>query len=461
MLRLKPLVYCFAFGTPLVAWLLLAPGRTSVPWVGQPVEPALPQHPFIQVYFNQARSSRYTDYRGLTRYGNDLEAQIVTQLNRAQISVEIAIHELNLPGVALALADCRRRKVSVRLVLEHRYNQSFATVARPESLPVRERTAYSQWFRFVDEDRDGRLSAGELSRRDPLLILERAGVERIDDRAGGTRGSAIMHHKFIVIDGVRVVTGSANFTLSDIHGDADDERTLGNVNHLVVLESVPLAELFRQEFALMWGDGPAGAPDSRFGRTKPSRPAQNVQIGDAEVTVQFGPGEGRERINALIASNLARAHKSVDFALFVFSAPELTEAVQNLMARGVLVRGALDPGFAYRAYSASLDLWGIRRCSSVAVPVLSSLGVALLPRGDKLHHKFALIDDDTVITGSHNWSTAADVRNDESILVIKSSTVAAYFEREFARIYRHTLLGPPRRLPVAAPCKLTEKSDLE
>jgi len=60
-----------------------------------------------------------------------------------------------------------------------------------------------------------------------------------------------------------------------------------------------------------------------------------------------------------------------------------------------------------------------------------------------LHHKFGLIDDKIVITGSHNWSLAADRNNDETVLVIQSQTVAAHFKREFERLYGNAVLGVP------------------
>jgi phosphatidylserine/phosphatidylglycerophosphate/cardiolipin synthase-like enzyme len=37
---------------------------------------------------------------------------------------------------------------------------------------------------------------------------------------------------------------------------------------------------------------------------------------------------------------------------------------------------------------------------------VATVGIPQLPKGDVLHHKFGVVDGQTVITGSHNWSEA-------------------------------------------------------
>ena len=60
---------------------------------------------------------------------------------------------------------------------------------------------------------------------------------------------------------------------------------------------------------------------------------------------------------------------------------------------------------------------------------------------DKLHHKFAVIDNKTVITGSFNWSPSAAHTNDETLLVIHSPQLAQHFTREMDRLWDNAELG--------------------
>ncbi|MGI0485639.1 helix-hairpin-helix domain-containing protein [Pantanalinema rosaneae CENA516] len=48
-----------------------------------------------------------------------------------------------------------------------------------------------------------------------------------------------------------------------------------------------------------------------------------------------------------------------------------------------------------------------------------------------------------MITGSHNWTAAANTGNDETVLVIHNPVVAAHYQREFERLYTNAILGVP------------------
>ena len=56
-------------------------------------------------------------------------------------------------------------------------------------------------------------------------------------------------------------------------------------------------------------------------------------------------------------------------------------------------------------------------------------------------HKFAVIDNRKVITGSFNWSPSAAQTNDETLLVIHSPQLVKPFTREMDRLWESTELG--------------------
>ena len=421
----------------------------------------LPQDPLLQVYFNQSLTSSYTEpYRQQTRAGDDLEKLVMEAIATAGSTVDVAVQEFRLPGIARVLSDRQRSGIKVRLIVEHMYSRPWSDYKAPElaKLTDRDRDRYHEFVQLADTNKDGKLSAEEIQKNDALLMIKNAGIPVIDDTADGSKGSGLMHHKFVVIDGKTVIVTSANFTTSDVHGDFKTPASRGNANNLLKIENAQLAQLFTQEFNIMWGDGPGGKPDSKFGVKKPFRPMQKVRVGDTTVTVQFSPTSKtlpwEKSVNSLINQNLGSAKKSVDLALFVFSAQRLANTLEIEAQRGVAVRALMDSNFIYRPYSEGLDMMGatlIEHCQLEAdnrpwKRPLTTVGVPALPMGDRLHHKFGVVDANTVITGSHNWSEAANHGNDETLLAIASPVVAAHFEREFDRLYKGAILGIPPRI---------------
>ena len=265
-----------------------------------------------------------------------------------------------------------------------------------------------------------------------------------------------MHHKFMVVDGHQVTVTSANWTMSDVYGDFRSPDSEGNQNNLVQLESRELATTFANEFNLMWGDGNTVNQISQFKSRKPPRPPVKVLVGKTQVLVQFSPTSQQQTwensSNGSIGKLLKASQQQVNFALFVFSEPELSNILQAQSQRGVKVQGLIDRQFAYRNYSSALTLMGVdpnhlcQAAGTNSLP-LATIGVPTLPLGDLLHHKFAIIDRRTVITGSHNWSNAANHHNDETLIaILDNPMVAAHFDREFDRLYAHSTMGIPARL---------------
>ena len=422
--------------------LLLSGCTAQAQLLGQPSSPApLPEG--ITLAFNHRPDRRYrSPIDGRWRAGDDLEAFVLEAIGDARSEILVAVQELSLPRIAEALVARHRAGVRVRVVMENTYSQPWSE-SHPADLDARGRHRQQQ------------LQA--LGGGDALVILRDGGVPVIDDTADGSAGSGLMHHKFVVIDNREVITGSANFTPSCIHGDPDDSRTRGNVNHLLRLHSAELAALFRAEFEALWGDGPGGAPDSRFGLAKESGPMRWVRVGSVSVGVLFAPHRRREPHHGLqvLDELLEGTRQQADLALFVLSDQQLGNRLSALHDRGVTIRLLADPGFANRSFSEVLDLLSVslpdHRCRLEAnnrprQSGIDGVGTPRLAAGDKLHHKLAILDQERVITGSFNWSPSAAHQNDETLLVIDSKAVASHFKAEVDHLWRGAELGITPRL---------------
>lgn len=420
----------------------------------------LPQDPSIEVYFNQnqAKGADYKDpYRNIKRPGDNLEQILIDTINTAQSTIDIAVQEFRLPKLAQALAKRQQEGIKIRIILENTYNRPFSdlTTTEIQKLLEREKERYEDFFALADLNRDNKLSAEEINKRDALIILRNAGITIIDDTVDGLKSTGLMHHKFVIIDGSTIIISSANFTLSDIHGDFLKSDSRGNANHLLRIQNIQIAKLFTKEFNLMWGDGTSDKLESLFGVNKPDRVPQNIKLNNADITLKFSPNSTlypwTKSSNGLINQALEQASLSVDLALFVFSEQKLANTLENRHEKGVAVRVLIDPDFVFNSYSEGLDMLGValsQKCryepdNRPWQSPITTVGIPQLSPTDKLHHKFGIIDKNTVITGSHNWSASANNQNDETLIIIKSPLVVAHFQQEFERLYQNPILGVP------------------
>jgi phosphatidylserine/phosphatidylglycerophosphate/cardiolipin synthase-like enzyme len=419
----------------------------------------LPQDANIQVYTNQNPAQQFVDaYRQQERFGDDLEQVILAEIATAKISIAVAVQELRLPRIAQALREKQQAGVAVRVIVENTYRRPYSTFSETEldQLAERERDRILDGRRLIDRNNDGQVTTSEADENDALVILEKSGVGLIDDTADGTKGSNLMHHKFIVIDDHTVIITSANFTLSDMVGDFAKPDSRGNANTLLKIQSSELASLFLEEFNILWGHGSGSA---RFGIKKPYRPAKTVTIGNTNLTVQFSPSAKaipwESSSNGLIGKTLKTAQQSIDLALFVFSDQKLVNSLEPLHNQNIKIRALIDSGFIYRPYSEALDMMGIaiaaKNCKREQAnqpwqKPLTNVGTPKMPPGDLLHHKFGVVDQQTVIVGSQNWTEAANHGNDEVVLVIENPTVAAHYQREFDRLTAGAFFGIPPKI---------------
>jgi phosphatidylserine/phosphatidylglycerophosphate/cardiolipin synthase-like enzyme len=260
-------------------------------------------------------------------------------------------------------------------------------------------------------------------------------IERMDISHNG-----IMHHKFLVVDHESVtnswiVTGSTNPNFNN---------TILDFNNLVAIQDQSLARAYLLEFNEIWGSNTSESSliESRSGSLKADDSPHEFIVNGSKVELYFSPSD---QTTTQIAQAINGAVNSVDFAVMVFTENVLGDAVASAHKRGIDVRGIID----YVEFTGS----EFNYLLSAGVDVLDYMNPdgSGWPEGPTLHHKFAIIDAESesarVITGSHNWTAAAEARNDENTLIIHDAAVAALFKLEFDRIVEW-LKNPPVR-PVA------------
>ena len=215
-----------------------------------------------------------------------------------------------------------------------------------------------------------------------------------------------MHNKFCIIDKGLVLTGSMNPT--------NNGANLNN-NNLIIINSKYIAENYENEFNELWNGVYASGDNVKYKR---------ISSGKTIIENYFCPEDCREEggINKII-SLVMKANESVKVAIFSFTheelADELVKADINRVNVTILVERRQ------------------RNVQKSQYKRLRDFGVSIKVDGNKnnMHHKFVIIDNSIVITGSPNYSWSGNNRNDENMLVIYDKRLAQKYTAEFNRLF--------------------------
>ena len=142
-----------------------------------------------------------------------------------------------------------------------------------------------------------------------------------------------------------------------------------------------------------------------------------------------------------LRSYLTRAIKTVDVCLFNITSEQLTKYVTDTIDRGVKVRLIVD-GSTFESSGSQvknfLAAGAFVRSSWKLVPGgTKSTGNNGTTNGDYLmHHKFAVIDQSILITGSFNWTMQALMGNNENIIITSEPEIVGPFVAEFENLWK-------------------------
>ena len=333
----------------------------------------------MNVYFNFSVDTTVAIPGNAAKGNVNFVQKLIDRINTANHSIDLALYSFfGMQDVADAIILAKNRGVKVRVVYDNRTTQNSMQALINAGIPVLKRTS-------------------------------------------GLDG--IMHNKFFIFDARDTVstndwlwTGSFNVTSTEV----------GWKNNIIEINDPTITQAYKIEFEEMWG-GSGDTPNpanAKFGVQKTDNTPHSFNIGGREVEVYFSPSDGTTQ---KIINNVNLSNHSIYFALLVFTRSDIRVAMSDRFytfgvtdQRGI-INDINSQGSQYTELQAFAEVF-----PNVA---------------PTLHHKYAIFDasysesNPTVLTGSHNWSNAAENDNDENTVIIKDVYIANQYMQEFKKRY--------------------------
>lgn len=136
--------------------------------------------------------------------------------------------------------------------------------------------------------------------------------------------------------------------------------------------------------------------------------------------VYFSPQGG---IQERIVEELGSAKKSINIMMYSLTSDELARAIVKAHNKGVKVRILLDKTQSRGNESKSDYL------------VNHDIDVRIEHQKGIMHLKVAIIDDSIAITGSYNWTSNAELMNQENMLVIDTPEIVQRYQERFKYLW--------------------------
>lgn len=144
---------------------------------------------------------------------------------------------------------------------------------------------------------------------------------------------------------------------------------------------------------------------------------------DTPVQACFSPQGGCT--DAIIGA-IDKAKTEILIQAYSFTSAPIAQALIKAHKRGIAILAILDKSQKKEKYSAATFL------SRGGIPTYVDSSHAIA------HNKIMIIDRDVLITGSFNFTKAAEEKNAENLLIIKSREMAQYFLNNWERHREHS-----------------------
>ena len=349
----------------------------------------------MNVYFNKSADQSLANVGNEANENIDVEQKFIDRVNGANFSIDICYYSWDLSDATNAVINAFNRGVKVRFI--------------------------------HDEDHQHQ---NQVSR------LKSAGITVIDQSFSNLTSYGIQHNKFVIFDARDnssysddwVWTGSLNMTNYN-------ELGVNAAQNVIEIQDQSLAKAYMLEFNEMWGaegDTPNAAA-SLFGANKTDNTPHKFIINNIPVEMYMCPSD---HVTGKIINAIETANREIYFCVLSYTRVDVNQAMEDKFTTidNFQVRGVFDHSQSYYSQYFSMHGEGDYAWDPPAdVWLDGEYGV--------LHHKYMLIDahwensDPITISGSQNWSTSAETKNDENTLIIHDANITNLYLQEFADRY--------------------------
>ena len=134
-------------------------------------------------------------------------------------------------------------------------------------------------------------------------------------------------------------------------------------------------------------------------------------------------------LTTVLTDHMGTSSETLDVAVYTFTSEAIRDAIIDAKGRGVTVRVVIDVWATNDPIAASLDEAG--------VPTKRMAGYDN-SQGEPgiMHHKFAVVDQQSVATGSFNFTLSADSKNHENLLVVTDPALAGQYTNAFDQLWK-------------------------
>ena len=133
----------------------------------------------------------------------------------------------------------------------------------------------------------------------------------------------------------------------------------------------------------------------------------------------FSPGE---ECRTAILNEIKHAKRSLDICVFTITDNQISKEIENTFKR-IPVRIISDND---KSGDLGSDIYRFHQ---------NGLKVKIDETDKHMHHKFMIIDNKRVLTGSYNWTVSAAEKNEENIIILNDIQTVNRFSDEFNKLW--------------------------